>query len=228
MDLSSEDEWGYFIDPESFHIVEIVDEIPDGSFVVLKEREYIDDIDRTVTQTSYGIVDGRKYNPMNKREISKLMSRACAKYVLQNNRLPPKVMVEKELKDDKPARMAFVMSNYDTFHLNLDKNLLDDGNPAEIINSIMERETFKPTLYDKEEKWKIEYAKSSRAKCKSCGSNIEKGTVRVGEPYLFEAHLNYRWHHEKCIFWQRLEISDVKGLDQLDDGDRERIENLLK
>ena len=225
--FDSEEEWGYFIDPESFQIVEITDEIPDGFFVVLKEKEYIDDIDRTVIQTSYGIVDGKKYQPLNKREISKLLAEACANYILLTNRLPPKVMVEKELKQDKPAKLAFIMNNYDTFHLSLDKNLLDGGNPREIINSILEQETFKPTLYDREEKWKVEYAKSSRAKCKTCGLNIEKGTIRVGEPYFFENYLNYRWHHEKCMFWKRLDILNLNGLDLLEDEDRSRIESLI-
>ncbi|MHA1199096.1 MAG: PARP-type zinc finger-containing protein [Candidatus Heimdallarchaeaceae archaeon] len=228
MNLDSDDEWGYFVDPQSFQIVEIIDEIPDGFFVVLKEREYIEDIDRTVIQSSYGIVEGKKYQPLNKREISKLMSKACADYILNSNRLPPKIMVEKELQPDKPAKLAFIMTNYDTFHLLLDKSLLDGSNPLEIINSILENETFKPTMYDREEKWKVEYAKSSRSKCKSCDSKIEKDTIRVGEPYFFENYLNYRWNHEKCIFWQRLDKEQIKGFDQLSEDDRERIEKLLE
>ncbi len=227
MQLDSENEWGYFIDPQSFQVVEIIDEIPDGSFVVIKEREYIDDIDRTVIQTSYGIVEGKKYQPLNKRELTKIMSTACTDYILSSNRLPPKILVEKELKQDKSAQLAFIMTNYDTFHLRIDKNSLGGLNPAELINSIIEKETFKPTLYDREEKWKIEYAKSGRSKCNSCGAAIEKDSIRVGEPYFFETYLNYRWNHEKCIFWQRLEKDDIKGLDLLDDSDKVRIEKLL-
>ena len=227
IDLSSEDEWGYFIDPDSFQIVEIYDEIPDGSFVVIKEREYLDDIDRTVIQSNYGIVDGKKFQPMNKREISKLMSMACAKYILDFDKLPPKVMVEKQLQINKPAQLAFIMTNYDTFHLKLDKDALEGGNPFEIVNSILENQTFKPTIYDRDEKWKVEYAKSSRSKCRTCGSNIEKGAVRVGEPHYYEMHLNYKWHHEGCIFFQRLEKENIKGLDKLEDEDRKRIEEKL-
>ena len=227
MKLDSEDEWGYFIDPQSFQIVDIVDEIPDNSLVVLKEREYIEDLDRTVIQSSYGIVRENKYQPMNKREISKLFSKACADYVLKTKRLPPKILVEKKMQEDKDVKLAFVMTNYDTFHLTLNKTLLGGANPFEIINSVLQNATFKPILYDREEKWKVEYAKSGRSKCKSCDKTIEKGSIRVGEPYYFETYLNYRWHHEKCIFWQRLELEQISGLDQLDVKDKERIEKLL-
>jgi hypothetical protein len=227
IDLSSEDEWGHFIDPDSFQIVEIHDEVPEDSFVVIKEKAYIDDIDRTVIQTTYGIIDSNKFQPMNKREISKLMSVACGKYILKHDRLPPKVMIEKKLQVEKPARLAFIMSGRDTFHLKLDKNALEGGNPYETINSIMENQDFKQTMYDREDKWIVEYAKSSRSKCRTCGSNIEKGKVRLGEPHYFENHLNYKWHHEDCIFFQRLEKENIQGLDTLENDDRKRIEEKL-
>ncbi|MCG3260037.1 MAG: hypothetical protein H7644_09835 [Candidatus Heimdallarchaeota archaeon] len=227
INLDSDNEWGHFIDPDSFQIVEITDEVPDKSFVVFKEREYIDDIDRTVIQTTYGIIDGNKLQTMNKRELSKLMSKACAKYIIDFEKLPPKIMVEKKLIIDKPAQLAFILSNRDTFHLKIDKTALEGGNPYEVINSIMENQDFKLTMYDRDEKWKIEYAKSSRAKCRKCGLNIEKDTVRIGEPHYFEDHLNYRWHHEKCIFLQRFEKKNIKGLDLLEEKDRKRIEEIL-
>jgi hypothetical protein len=50
-----------------------------------------------------------------------------------------------------------------------------------------------------EDDWKIEPAKSSRATCKTCGANIEKGILRLGEPTYFQDHLNYKWHHFTCI-----------------------------
>ena len=227
IDLDSENEWGHFIDPDSFQIVEITDEVPQGSFVVIKEREYIEDIDRTVIQTTYGIIESNKFQPMNKRELSKFMSIACGIYILNFDKLPPKVMIEKQLKLDKPAQLAFIMSNRDTFHLKLEKSALEGGNPIEIINSIMENQDFTSTMYDREERWKIEYAKSSRSKCRTCDSNIEKGTVRLGEPHYYENHLNYRWHHEDCVFLQRLEKENIKGLDNLEDDDRKRIEEKL-
>ena len=154
--IDKEKEWGHFIDPLSFQVVEIYDEIPDGFYIVIKEREYLEDLGRTVIQTTYGVIQGKKLQPMNKREISKLMSKSCGDYILKRKQLPPKVMVEKELISNKNAQLAFIMSNYDTFHLKITKEVLEGGNPFEIINSIIENETFKPTMYDREDKWKIE------------------------------------------------------------------------
>jgi len=225
MELDSETEWGYYIDQENFKIYNIKDEIPDGSFVVIKEKEYIDDLNRTVIQTTYGIVDGQKYQPMNKKEISKLISEACASYILVKNKLPPKVSLEKEVIPDKPAKLAFVMNNYDTFHLVVDKDLLEGTNPAEIFNSLQEDV---PELTEEKDPWRIEYAKSSRSTCKTCNKKIEKDTIRVGQPNYYEDHLNYRWNHENCIFWKRLSINNVDGLDELKEEDRKRIEKLLK
>ncbi len=225
LELDSENEWGHYVDPETFGIYNIEEDIPDGSFVIVKEREYIEDIDRTVTSTSYGMVDKNKYVTNDKRGISKIMSEACSKYILSKNTLPPRVKVEKELKKDKPAQLAFVMSNYDTFHLKITSEMLGGLNPSEKIQEIMGNETEKVIAYGlTKEKWKIEYAKSSRAKCRTCGLNIEKGTVRLGEPHYYEDHLNYRWHHEKCIFWKGLN-KDQLDFNELEKEDKKRIES---
>ena len=228
MHLDSENEWGFFIDPLTFDINNIEEEIPPGSFIVIKEREYIEDIDRTVIQTTYGIVEKNKFQPMNKRELSSIISKACAEYILSNSAFPPKVKLEKELVEEKPAQLAFLMSNHDTFHLKISEKLLENQDPVSLIDRIIEKETSKLTLYDREEIWKIEYAKSSRSTCKTCGIKIEKEKVRVGEPYYYEDHLNYRWHHEDCIFWNTLNIEDLQGLEDLQTEDKNRIISYFK
>ena len=76
-------------------------------------------------------------------------------------------------------------------------------------------------------KWKIEYAKSSRAKCRKCGDKIEKGEVRIGKPTYFQDNLTYHWHHEKCVFMASLDSNEVTGLDELEEYDRKRIETNL-
>ncbi len=48
----------------------------------------------------------------------------------------------------------------------------------------------------------LEYSPSSRAKCRICKKNIEKGTIRLGIPYVFrkdgEEIFSFRWHHLDC------------------------------
>ncbi len=227
MVLESDDEWGFYVDPETFEISKIIEEIPDGSFVIIKEREYIEDIDRTVTNTSYGLVEGKKFSTFDKRGLSSLISEACAKYILKNNQFPPKVRIHKELKQDKPAQLAFELSKFDTFYLKISKNLLENQDPIEVINQLKTDQTSRLTSYDHEDAWKVEYAKSSRSTCKTCGLKIEKDTVRAGEPYYYEDHLNYRWHHEKCIFWKALNKDTLKGLEDLEKGDKKRLLSLF-
>ena len=228
MILDSDNEWGYFIDPETFAINPIEEEIPHGSFVIIKEREYIEDIDRTVIQTTYGIVEEKKFQPLNKRELSSAMSIACANYILNNKTLPPKVKLEKELVEDKPAQLAFLMSNYDVFHLKISSKILSGNDPFNLINDIIQSESSKLTLDDREEIWKVEYAKSSRSTCRTCNIKIEKDKVRIGEPHYFGEHLNYRWHHEECFFWSKLSLDMLDGLDDLGKEDRKRINSHFK
>ena len=48
----------------------------------------------------------------------------------------------------------------------------------------------------------LEYSPSSRAKCRICKKNIEKGAIRLGTPYVFrkdgEEIFSFRWHHLDC------------------------------
>ena len=228
MKIDPENEWGWFIEPETFKISKIIEDIPSGSFVIIKEKEYVEDIDRTVIQTIFGVVEGNKFQPMNKREISPLLSEACAKYILKNEALPPKVQIEKDLKKDKAAQLAFIMNKHDTFHLKITNGLLKDKNPYDVITEIKQNDTGKLSMEKKEEIWLIEYAKSSRSTCKSCGIKIEKGKVRVGEPYFYEDHLNYRWNHEGCIFWKKIGLQNTTGLDELEEEDKKRIKAYFK
>ncbi|MBY9000028.1 MAG: hypothetical protein KGD64_03870, partial [Candidatus Heimdallarchaeota archaeon] len=81
---------------------------------------------------------------------------------------------------------------------------------------------------DKKGTWKAEYAKSSRSTCKSCGSKIEKGKVRVGEASYFDDHLSYKWNHEDCIYWSKISKDKITGLDELEEDDNKRIAAKIK
>ncbi|MHA1304683.1 MAG: PARP-type zinc finger-containing protein [Candidatus Heimdallarchaeaceae archaeon] len=227
--MLEEGEWGYYIDPTTFRYKRIKEEedVPNGSFVILKAKEYIEDIARTIVQTTYGYIEKNTFLTSDKRSFSEKLSQACARYILENNDLPPKTTLKKEVKEKKPAYLLYNMSQYDQFHLKLTDSHFNGEEPKEIIDIIIEKS--ERNLFEdqeqKEEKWLVEYAKSSRAKCKQCGEKIEKDSVRVGKPYYFQEHLNYRWYHEDCVFWRS--ISQVDGLEKLNDDDRERIEKKM-
>ena len=48
----------------------------------------------------------------------------------------------------------------------------------------------------------IEFSKSDRAKCRTCGGNIEKNVMKFGTAVSNEGFLNMEWHHSDC-FWTK-------------------------
>ncbi|KAK0427624.1 hypothetical protein QR680_010332 [Steinernema hermaphroditum] len=73
-----------------------------------------------------------------------------------------------------------------------------------------------------------EYAKSGRASCKGCKSNIGQGTLRLSmrKPSPFFDGLQDSWYHFNC-FWEKLkgEINEasIKGLENLKWEDAEKV-----
>lgn len=68
---------------------------------------------------------------------------------------------------------------------------------------------------------KIELAKSSRAGCRTCKQNIDKGEPRFGEESIFRKdgkdYISYKWHHMACALEKHpekvIEVSDYSVLE---------------
>mmetsp|Transcript_9337 Transcript_9337/g.22090 ORF Transcript_9337/g.22090 Transcript_9337/m.22090 type:complete len:1025 (-) Transcript_9337:206-3280(-) len=78
-----------------------------------------------------------------------------------------------------------------------------------------------------------EYAKSGRAGCKSCGSNIEKGALRLGK-YVQSPHFDGYiplWSHLDCYFRKAApgidSTMDISGFAELSFDDQKKIKGLL-
>ena len=169
-----EGEWGFYVDPLTFIVNKIEGEIPESAFVVMKGREHIEDIGRTVIQTTFGYVENNTFLTLNKRDLAKKMSLKCAEYILRKEDFPPKVTLEREIKLGKDAYLAFSANKYDVFHLKISKEMLRNKDPKKIIEEIMNKSEKNLLREEEEDKRKLEYAKSSRAKCRKCGENIVK------------------------------------------------------
>jgi hypothetical protein len=226
--LKTEVEWGYLINPKNFQIVRIKDEIPEGFFVLLKQREFMVEINRTVVKNTYGVVRKENLEKMDKRKMSEYLSAACAIYILKNNNLPPNVLIEGELKYMKPVSLAFSVTSYDIFHLKIDADLLKGRNPKEKLEQIMKEKNRNLFYKKKEMRWRVEYAKSSRATCRKCKNKIEKDFLRFGEPSYYQEHLSYRWYHEDCVDLSKFKEDMLIGLVEIKQHDRRRIEKKLK
>lgn len=79
--------------------------------------------------------------------------------------------------------------------------------------------------------FRSEYAKSSRATCKACGTGIEKDTLRLAimvQSPAFDGKVP-NWYHFKC-FWKRARVagtSDIHGFEALRWEDQEKIKEAL-
>ncbi|CAE8639335.1 unnamed protein product [Polarella glacialis] len=89
--------------------------------------------------------------------------------------------------------------------------------------------------------FEVEYAKSSRAKCRKCGDKIEKGSVRVGiktDEHLY-ANVWSSWYQLTCLpsaqspAWFAKHFTEevaqsVRGLDGLSEEDRTATKRVLQ
>lgn len=90
-----------------------------------------------------------------------------------------------------------------------------------------------------EQRFLVEYAKRGTAGCKKCKDKIQKGMVRIGKvvpnPFSESAGEMKEWYHVKCMF-EKLErarattkkiedITDLEGWEELQDEDKELINN---
>ncbi|RWS28966.1 Poly [ADP-ribose] polymerase 1-like protein [Leptotrombidium deliense] len=83
-----------------------------------------------------------------------------------------------------------------------------------------------------EQKFRAEYAKSGRAACKSCGSNIGNGDLRMAVMVQnrFADGKVPMWHHFKCFFakYNPASTGDIGHFNNLKYEDQKRIEEQLK
>ncbi|XP_015736110.1 DNA ligase 3 isoform X1 [Coturnix japonica] len=92
-----------------------------------------------------------------------------------------------------------------------------------------------------EQRYCVDYAKRGTAGCKKCKEKIVKGMVRIGKivpnPFTESGGDMKEWYHVKCMF-EKLEkarastkkiedITDLEGWEELQDGEKELISNLI-
>ena len=128
---------------------------------------------------------------ISKKEASKILAKQAVEYMKQHKRWPPAMTIEDSFKDSG-IEILFAPSEYDSFHLKFNRELLGQK-PQEFL------ENLKSSEKESDLAWKVETAKSGRSKCRTCNEVIEEGRFRIGEPYLYDKHVSYRWHHPKCI-----------------------------
>ncbi|KAH7414949.1 hypothetical protein KP509_14G020300 [Ceratopteris richardii] len=78
----------------------------------------------------------------------------------------------------------------------------------------------------------LEYAKSARAACKTCGANMAKGAVRVGLITRADGGFDLtRWHHTHCFMKKHFKgdvasINEITGFKSLKTDEQEELKKL--
>jgi hypothetical protein len=218
-EISYEADWAYWIDAKSFKLIRLKRTIPEGSVVLTKIRgvtekgvKYVD--------TEYGIAEKGGVRDIPKKEANSKLTNQVIEYMKANKRWPPNMIIKDSFKDDS-IEILFTPSEYDSFNLKFTSKLLNQ-NPIEFVRKL------RPSEKEPEFIWKVETAKSGRSKCRTCGRTIEEGLFRVGEPYSYEDHLSYRWHHPKCIApMLYTPLDKLDGFEKLKPDEKMRLKKLL-
>jgi hypothetical protein len=222
--IEYEADWAYYIDPKTFDMPKVTRKVPVGAVVLTKGRETLD-TGITVVITKYGIARSDGVADLGgKREASEELTRQMLDYMRSKKEFPPGVD-EKKRYSNGNVDLEFAASANDKFTIKLNPKVVG-GNVADLLDTLAtpSRRKFNPT-----ENWRIERAKSSRATCRTCGTSIDKDTVRVGEPSYYQDHLSWKWHHLKCVSDEVWGIPKEKleGYDSLDDEGKSLVQSAL-
>ncbi len=204
-------EWAYWINPETLRMNRVRGSVPIGVLVLVKSNETAES-GMTFVSTQYMVARSEGLISINKKEANGLISRQILNYMKRTKRWPPNCEMGRSFKNGD-VELKYQPSSYDSFPVKFTQAMvgeevdmfLGDLLPAEELPE-------SPPL-----QWRVEPAKSSRATCRSCGRAIEKGSLRLGEPSLYQEHVTYSWHHIKCAshILRHLPLERIDGLDAL-------------
>lgn len=214
-------EWGYWINPDTFRTPRIKKSIRVGAVFFVKNRETLDD-GQEIIVTTYGVAKSDQTMEMGKREVSNVLARQMLDFMRSNKMYPPNTMMKNAYANGN-VDLSYSPSDYDKFTVRLTPSLVG-GNVEDFLDDLV---SFKEEEKDDEAPWKVEPAKSSRSKCRTCESSIAKGELRLGEPDMYDGHITYRWHHLSCkaqaLKW--LDLESLDGYSELTDSQKSQLDN---
>ncbi|MFW9886641.1 MAG: PARP-type zinc finger-containing protein [Candidatus Thorarchaeota archaeon] len=215
-----EAEWAFWIDPESFNLKRLKKRAPIGAIIIIKTRKKLDD-ERTYVDDSFGLVIEEGIDDLTKREASDILAKQAVEYMRWSKHWPASMEI-REIQKSGDVKVGFKPSEYDSFVLLITRNIVG-ANPDEFLSKLKKHET------PQEPSWRVETAKSGRSRCRSCRDYIFEGRFRIGEPYLYEGSLSYRWYHPRCVT-RRIDVNDIESLDgysKLRPVEKQRLKHLL-
>lgn len=218
--ISVDEEWAYWINPSTLRMPRLRGRMPAGAVLVIKER-----LEQGVS-TVFGWSEPEGLVDLDgKREASERLAAQALAYMRDHGRWPPEMRIKKAYKNGN-VDLDYQPGDYDRFTLRLTPAML--GEPDADVAAFLAM--LEPHVEGASEAaaaeaapqaaWRVEPAKSGRARCRTCGEAIPKGSLRLGEPSVYEGRVSYRWHHLACrrSLFGEIEPDDLEGYDELDEA----------
>ncbi len=220
--IDCDEQWAYWINPETFRMPRVKGRVPLGVVVVVKSREEEDG--RSFVQTQYSVATSEGLQGLEgKREASEKLAEQMLAYMQRTGSYPPGTHIKKAHKNGN-VDLSYAPGDYDTFTLRLSPALVGQD-PILLLDSLTE---FVEQASPQVKPWRVETAPSGRSTCRSCGEKIARGELRLGFADASGDYDVYRWHHLHCAAGR---INDPEALigfaeltDQLQQQVRESVQ----
>ncbi|MFW9788867.1 MAG: PARP-type zinc finger-containing protein [Candidatus Thorarchaeota archaeon] len=213
-------DWGYWINPDTFRTPRIKKSVRVGAVVFLKARETLDD-GRQIIVTTYGVAGESGITEMGKKDASNVLATQILDFMRANKMYPPKTEIKKTFANGT-VDLDYSPTEYDSFTIRLTPEMVG----GDVEDFLYDLEPFTEKESETDDAWKIEPAKSSRATCRTCSQKIQKGELRLGEPFLYEGHISYGWHHLKCTahIFKGTTLDKLVGYEELTEEQKKELQ----
>lgn len=218
-------DWAYFIPGSTLEMQRVKRRVPVGALILEKEKEEDEETGQSWISTYYAVAgeSGIRRLP-GKTQATEYVTKLLLQFMKERGKMAPNTRIEKIYKNGN-AKLKYSPSQYDDFSVRLTPQKLG-ANVERFLQKLGQQPE---TKFTPSEVWKIEPAKSSRSKCRTCQGKIDKGGLRLGEPGYYQDHLTYKWHHFDCkadVIWG-IPKDMLDGFEDLEEGAQERVEERI-
>jgi hypothetical protein len=200
-------EWGYWLDPRAVELRAIEGWVASGALVLHKERSGHE------VRTHHYVVDESGVRALEDEiEAQALIARTIVDFARASGRWPPHATLSRTFKNGS-VEVTYAPSRYDTFKVRISRDDVG-GDPRAFFDALGAAAPSgrRPKPVDEDRTpWRVEVATTGRATCRTCKETIAKGELRLGQPFEFEGHGSFRWHHLSCACKRLRDASKLTG-----------------
>ena len=226
--LSKPNEWGKYIDPETFDIKEIISEVPDKAVVVIQKREFRSELSRSVISTRYGAITKGSLIYVTKREASKRLAKQCSRIMLKTDKIPAHITISEKREESKPIDLTYNFSASDKFPFQITAELLEGQNPKQFLEKIIASTHPGNVEFNSEKDWIIGYAPHGRGLCNKCKKQIREKELRFRLMDSKDSVMNRELFHFKCFPIKNTNPESIHGESKLEEEDQKRLRKLIR